>query len=103
MKNIEQQLEDLYAFIADENSLNTSVSLVNVGWHIEHTLLVIIKIIESVTKSDPSKYIWKFNLTRAIVFTLKKFPRGKGVAPEIVKPKQIEKTDYDLLFAQARE
>ena len=47
MRNIEQRLEKLYTFIGDADKVNTSVSSANVGWHIEHSLLVIIKMISS--------------------------------------------------------
>lgn len=101
MRNIEPRLEKLHTYIADAEKLNTAVSAVNVGWHIEHSLLVIIKMVNSLTSSDPAQYKWKFNLARAIVFTIKKFPRGKGKAPEAVNPKQIEKPDFDALFSKA--
>jgi hypothetical protein len=103
MRNLEGPLSDLYTYIAQEEKVNQSISSVNVGWHIEHSLLVIIKIIETVSKSDPNNYKWKFSLPRAIIFTLNKFPRGKGKAPDVVKPKQLEKTDYDALFAEAKQ
>ena len=103
MRNIEQRLEKLYKFIEDADKVNTSVSSANVRWHIEHSLLVIIKIISALTDSDPAQYKWKFNLARAIVFTINKFPRGKGKAPDAVNPKQTEKTDFDALFSITRE
>jgi hypothetical protein len=103
MKNIEQQLVQLHTYVNDADKINTSVSIVNVGWHIEHSLLVIIKMISALTASDPAQYKWKFNLARAIVFTINKFPRGKGKAPDAVSPKQTEKTDFDALFTKTRE
>jgi hypothetical protein len=103
MRNIEKRLEKLYSFVEDAHKVNTSVSSVNVGWHIEHSLLVIIKMISALTASDPVQYKWKFNLARAIVFTINKFPRGKGKAPDAVNPKQTEKTDFDALFSNTRE
>jgi len=103
MRNIEKRLQKLYTFIGDADKVNSSVSSANVGWHIEHSLLVIIKMISALTASDPAQYKWKFNLARAIVFTINKFPRGKGKAPDAVNPKQIEKTDFDSLFTKTRE
>jgi hypothetical protein len=103
MRNLEAPLSELYSYIEHAEKINQNVSSVNVGWHIEHSLLVIIKIIQSVSKSDPNNYKWKFSLPRAVVFTMNKFPRGKGKAPDIVKPKQLEKTDYDALFAEAKQ
>lgn len=102
MRNLENPLSELYAYVADAKKINETVSSVNIGWHIEHALLVIIKIIESVIKSDPDKYKWKFNVSRTIVFTLNKIPRGRGIAPDIVKPKQKEPVDFDALFAKTR-
>lgn len=103
MRNIEQYLDEIYTYVEHEHQLNTAVSSVNVGWHIEHTSLVIIKIIETVTKSDPKKYKWKFSLIRLIIFLKNKFPRGKAKAPEIVKPKQIEQTDFQQLLIQTKQ
>ena len=103
MRNLEKRLQKLYIFIKDADRVNSSVSSANVGWHIEHSLLVIIKMISALTASDPAQYKWKFNLARAIVFTINKFPRGKGKAPDAVNPKQIEKTDFDALFTKTRE
>ena len=103
MRNIEQYLDEIYTYVEHEHQLNTAVSSVNVGWHIEHTSLVIIKIIETVIKSDPKKYKWKFSLIRLIIFLKNKFPRGKAKAPEIVKPKQIEKTDFQQLLIQTKQ
>ena len=103
MRNIDQQLEKLYTFIKDAQKVNLSVSSANVGWHIEHSLLVINKIITDLIHSDSTRYKWKFNLSRAIIFTINRLPRGKGKAPDTVIPKQIEKIDFDNLFAKTRE
>lgn len=103
MRNIEKHLDELYNYVEQAHQVNTAVSSVNVGWHIEHSSLVIIKIIETVSKSDPNNYKWKFNLKRSFVFCLKKFPRGKAKAPDIVMPKQIEKTDFPALLIKTKE
>lgn len=103
MSNLETRLEDLYSYITDAEKANTSVSAVNVGWHIEHSLLVVIKMASALISSDPAQYKWKFNLARAIVFAIKKFPRGKGKAPDAVNPKQMEKPDFEALFSKARQ
>jgi hypothetical protein len=103
MRTIEKSLDELYSYIAQIDQLNTTVSTVDVGWHIEHSSLVIIKIFESVSKSDPKKYKWKFNIKRSFVFFLNKFPRGKAKAPEIVKPKQNEKVDFTQLLIQTKD
>jgi hypothetical protein len=103
MRSFEKSLDEIYSYTAHVDQLNTTVSTVNVGWHIEHSSLVIIKIVESVVKSDPKKYKWKFNIKRSFVFFLKKFPRGKAKAPDIVMPKQLEKTDFPALLIKTKE
>jgi hypothetical protein len=103
MRNIEKYLDEIYKYIEHEHQLNKAVSLVNVGWHIEHTSLVIIKITESVTKSDSKKYKWKFSLIRFLIFFKNKFPRGKAKAPDIVKPNQIDRTNFSQLLIQTKD
>lgn len=102
MKNIEKALSELYSYVEQQDQLNQNISTVNVGWHIEHSSLVIIKIIETVIQSDPSRYKWTFNAKRSLFFFLNKFPRGKAKAPEIVKPKQVVQTDFESLLHQTR-
>lgn len=102
MRNLEPSLEKLYAYIQDAEISNPSVSSVNIGWHIEHSLLVISRIIDSVTSSDPSKYEYKFDFKRTMVFLMGKFPRGKANAPDIVMPNQNEQVNFDALFASTR-
>ena len=61
-KNIDQILMSLENKFKFFESKNQDISQGSVGWHIEHSLLVIIKICESINNSDPSKYEWKFSL-----------------------------------------
>ena len=72
--------------IKDFQKVNPTVSKSSVGWHIEHSCLVIIKITETVKQSDPSKYQWKFNFKKLVVLALGKFPRGRAEAPSSVIP-----------------
>ena len=86
-----QQLLDLVNQLAlqipNATKQQTSVSEGAVGWHIEHSLLVITQIIEGVKRSDASKYKWSFNFSRLIILGLNKIPRGKANAPDSVLPK----------------
>ena len=101
MRDLNQPLSDLRSFVAQAEKENSEVSSVNVGWHIEHSLLVIVRMIDALGRSDPKEYRWNFNLLRTILFMRNRFPRGKGKAPEEVKPKQFEPVDYDTLFRKA--
>jgi D-serine dehydratase len=86
MKNIDAILPELANYIADYNQSNKAISEVSVGWHIEHSLLVIKQITATVAQSEPKLYKSKFNLKRFVVFLTKTIPRGKAKAPKVVIP-----------------
>ena len=82
-------INELETKIPHSEKKNTSVSSGSVGWHIHHSLLVGLNIIQAVEKSDPANYRWKFNMRKALIYTLNKIPRGKAKAPESVQPKEL--------------
>lgn len=77
------ELENKLPFIEQKNN---TVSQVSIGWHLEHSLLALIKMISAVENSNPADFKKEFNIKRFIVLTLGKFPRGKAKAPESVLP-----------------
>lgn len=80
-------LEQLESYIADYEKVNLSISKSSVGWHLEHSFLVLYAVSNNLKKSNPSDYKWKFNFNRFLVQTiLKKIPRGRGKAPKSVQP-----------------
>ncbi len=86
MKNLDAILPELATYIPDHNQFNQAVSEVAVGWHIEHSLLVIKQITATVAQSEPKLYKYKFNLSRFFVFLSMTIPRGKAQAPKVVIP-----------------
>ncbi|MEI8074353.1 MAG: DinB family protein [Bacteroidota bacterium] len=95
MKELEEQLDLLESKIPEYELLNTSISTSNIGWHIEHSLLVISGIIETTANSNPKDYQWAFNWRQILVFIQGKIPRGKARAPKAVQP-QINYTIESL-------
>lgn len=83
LNDLVSELEDKLPLIAQKNS---AVSEASIGWHLEHSLLALVKMISAVENSNPADYKKEFSLKRLIVFTLGKIPRGKANAPESVKP-----------------
>ncbi len=77
------ELENKLPFIEQKNE---TVSQVSIGWHLEHSLLALIKMITAVEHSNPDEYKGKFNFKRSLVLTLGKIPRGKAKVPDSVKP-----------------
>jgi hypothetical protein len=86
MKSTNYLLHELAAAITDAAKINSSISAVSVGWHIDHSLMVINQIIGAVQASNPVEYKWSFNMKRLVVFTTGKIPRGKAKAPKLVIP-----------------
>lgn len=102
MRDLERSIARLQAHLIDAGLSAPSVSAVPVAWHIEHALLVIQKISGSLVRSDPGDYRWKFHGARTLLFTLGRFPRGRGKAPEAVQPAPAESKDWDALFDRTR-
>ncbi len=95
------ELESKLPFIEQKKE---TVSQVTVGWHVEHSLLALIKMITAVEHSNPADYKWKFNLKRSIVLVLGKIPRGKAKVPDSVKPAaEINMANVMGLFEKAKQ
>jgi len=81
------QIAELEKYIENHSEVNLEVSSAPVGWHIEHSLMVISGITYQILKSDPKNYKWQFSLSKIIIFLTNKMPRGKVKAPSQVDPK----------------
>lgn len=77
------ELESKLPFIEQKKE---AVSQASVGWHLEHSLLAMVKMISATEHSNPADYKWKFNFKRSLVLLLGKIPRGRAKAPAAVKP-----------------
>jgi beta-mannanase len=93
MEELKRLLTELESKIPNQELLNPLISKSSVGWHIEHILLTMNLVIESIHKSNPDNYKRIFNLNRFIVFTMNKIPRGKVKAPRLVRPQEDFTTD----------
>ncbi len=86
MRKLLKLVNALEAQIQNFEIVNPTVSSSSVGWQIEHSCLVIIKITDTVKQSDPIKYQTKFIFKKWLVFLTGKFPRGRAQAPASVMP-----------------
>ena len=86
MKQLQRLVVQLENAVPKTNKYNMDVSTKQVGWHIEHSVLVINKVIESVLHSNPAEFESKFQLKRTLIFALQIIPRGKAKAPNAVVP-----------------
>ena len=93
MSKEKKQLEELERLLKElENknrfseTINSKVSKAAVGWHIEHILLALNKIIKALERSNPTEYRPKLSFAKFFVFTFNKIPRGIAKAPANVWP-----------------
>lgn len=86
MRRIEKQLHELEFYIPKYNQASAAVSAAAMGWHIEHCLLTIRRIIHAVQSSDEKNYKPVFKVSKFIILTSGIIPRGRATAPKEVQP-----------------
>ncbi|WP_395044738.1 hypothetical protein [Flavobacterium sp.] len=86
MRKLNQLLSELENNIPNLEKSNLAISKANVGWQIDHCLIVLSRITSALEKSNPEEFKPKFNFKRFMVFTTNTIPRGKAKAPEVVMP-----------------
>jgi len=102
MSNLTKLLNQLESHIIDFEKTNVAISQSSIGWHIDHSLMVINGIIDELKKSNPEQYKWQFNWNRIFIKSINKIPRGRGKAPKSVQPSEtssIEILNYKLQIA----
>lgn len=87
MNNLKPYLDELQSKISAYEKMNSATSNASVGWQIEHSLLTINGILQTVAASDPRNYKYTFKPIKILVFTTKKIPRGRAKSPDVVVPK----------------
>lgn len=104
MKSLLALIDELETKLHFIEQKKESVSQSTVGWHLEHSLLALIKMISAIEHSNPADYKRKFNIKLAVVLLLNKFPRGRANVPDSVKPGDvINKDTIAPLLSKARQ
>jgi len=98
MTELQQLIKKLENQISNHDKLNIAVSKSSIGWHIDHSLMVINGIVIQLKSSNLEQYKWRFNLSRFYIQTINKIPRGKGKAPKIVQPTEL--SSIEMLTAK---
>ena len=101
---LEKRISELEQMIVHADKMAANISEKAVDWHIDHSLKVIIAVVNALQNSDPEIYKWKFNLIRFYIFTVGSIPRGKGKAPKSVLPgDNIIKENLLLQLKEAKD
>jgi len=98
MSNLKTLVNQLESYIANYEKVNLTVSQSSIGWHIDHSLMVINGIIDQLKKSNPENYKCRFNFNRIFIQSINIIPRGKVKAPKVVQP--LEPATATLLISK---
>lgn len=91
MKKLLSQLEEIENLKQFSEKISPKISEASVGWHLEHSLLVISITLEGLKISKPENYQPKNNFAKIFVMTTGYILRKKIKAPKIVIPE----SDYN--------
>lgn len=97
IKTIHKQIDQLQHWIDIREKFEASISKATVGWHIEHSLVVLDQIMNELVGSNPSGYRYQFNVWKTIIFLRGQIPRGKAKAPKAVRVEQPNSSEDFLL------
>jgi hypothetical protein len=70
------------------NKQNVNISKASVGWHIAHSIKVIINVSDAINNSKPEFFKPKFSLLKSLILITGKIPRGKAKAPKSTAPNE---------------
>ncbi|MEM6299364.1 MAG: DinB family protein [Bacteroidota bacterium] len=85
--DFEKELKLLEKYIPEASKRNESVSKVDVGWHLDHSMKVLSGITQALGHSDPKVFRSTFNIQWQFI-KLRGIPRGVGRAPKQVSPEK---------------
>lgn len=95
MQKLDRLIQELESNIKNFEVANPLVSKAAVGWHIDHCLVIISRVISALEKSDPAEFKPQFSWKRVLIFATNTVPRGKIKAPDVALP-QGEITEESL-------
>jgi len=101
---LEKEYQELKQFLLYTERLNEKISARGVDWHLDHSLKVIIQIVNHLKESKPQDYRADFNWLRMGVFLIGKIPRGKGKSPDTVNHKgKITISELEIQLKEAHQ
>lgn len=90
---LEKLLQKIESLLPEINKENLKVSKASVGWHLEHSLLIINGSLKGLTMTSPKNYKPKFSLKKFIFLNFGMIPRGKIKSPKQFIPLETPKKE----------
>ena len=83
---LEKLLQKIESLLPEINKENLRVSKASVGWHLEHSLLILNSSLKGLTMTNPKDYKPKSSIKKFVFLNFGVIPRGKIKAPKQFVP-----------------
>lgn len=93
---MENYLADIKSLVSNQHILNEKISAASVGWHLEHTLLVLDHSLLALPTCVLADYSPKSSFRKSFILFTGKIPRGVAKAPKGVRPSDENITEENL-------
>lgn len=104
MRNIQNQLQKIELLLPEIDKENLQVSKASVGWHLEHSLLILNGSLKGLTMTNPEDYNPKFSIKKFVFLNFGMIPRGKIKSPKQFIPLETPtKESIEKLLNLAKE
>lgn len=104
MKTIQYQIQKIESLLSQINKENLKISKASVGWHLEHSLLILNGSLKGLTMTNPDNYNPKFSIKKFIFLNFGLIPRGKIKSPKQFVPLETPtKESLEKLLNLAKE
>lgn len=82
METLQNQIQKIESLLSKIDKENLQISKASVGWHLEHSLLILNGSLKSLTMTNPNNYNPKFSIKKFIFLNFGVIPRGKIKSPK---------------------
>jgi len=104
MENIQNQLRKIESLVPEINKENLQISKASVGWHLEHSLLILNGSLKGLTMTNPENYRPKFSIKKFVFLNFGLIPKGKIKSPKQFIPLETPtKESIEKLLNLAKE
>lgn len=101
---LEKLLQKIESLLPQIDQVNLQVSKASVGWHLEHSLLIINSSLKGLTMTNPNDYKPKSSIKKFVFLNFGVIPQGKIKAPiQFVPLETPTKESIGKLITMAKE
>jgi len=101
---LEKLLQKIESLLPKMDVTNEKISKASIGWHLEHSLLILNGSLKGLTMTNPDNYKPKFSIKKFIFLNFGLIPRGKIKSPKQFIPLETPtKESIEKLFNLAKQ